>query len=211
MTDNPAAWQPEVELVELPQVSCEVASETDEAGEAGAALRMPSPSSSEGSSTELGSLPSREVSPESSELQAYLVYRQAAVERGGGSVRPDNESAAVDGDGRTQAAQAHEEEEEEEENEEQEEQGPADGSPMSAQLCIHVVRDPDSGAAGYTVHRSSLVISATNEESVAYANGMREGYRITHVDGRQIQVRPLPPHLVHGRHMSSVPLLDCKW
>eukprot|EP01047_Picozoa_sp_COSAG01_P017624 COSAG01_NODE_937_length_12628_cov_12.665257_8_plen_212_part_00 len=211
MTDNPAARQPEVELVEL----CEVASETDEAGEAGAALRMPSPSSSEGGSTDLGSLPSRAVSPESSELQAYLVYRQAAVERGGGSVaplplRPDsNESAAVDGDGRSQAVQAHEEEEEE--NEEQEEQGPADGSPMSAQLCIHVVRDPDSGAAGYTVHRSSLVISATNEESVAYANGMREGYRITHVGGRQIQVRPLPPHLVHGRHMSSVPLLDCKW
>lgn len=62
---------------------------------------------------------------------------------------------------------------------------PEDDLPDGATLNITVVRN-DEARAGYTVHRSELIVAEAEPGSVAYENGIRAGYRITHVDGEEV-------------------------
>lgn len=60
-----------------------------------------------------------------------------------------------------------------------------DDLPDGATLNIAVVRN-DEARAGYTVHRNELIVAEAEPGSVAYDNGIRAGYRITHVDGEEV-------------------------
>lgn len=56
---------------------------------------------------------------------------------------------------------------------------------QAGKLDIVVVRNAEA-RAGYTVHRNELVVAETERDSVAFQNGMRPGFRITHVDGEEV-------------------------
>ena len=60
-----------------------------------------------------------------------------------------------------------------------------DDLPDGATLNIAVARNEEA-RAGYTVHRNELIVAEAEPGSVAYENGMRAGYRITHVDGEEV-------------------------
>lgn len=60
-----------------------------------------------------------------------------------------------------------------------------DDLPDGATLNIAVARNEEA-RAGYTVHRNELIVAESEPGSVAYENGMRAGYRITHVDGEEV-------------------------